>query len=146
MTATFDDRDQIRSAKARYCRFVDTQEWTQFATLMEPDLEVRVIDPAGVTIAAFDDRDSYVDAVIAFLEGARSIHQIHNEEFERISDTRIAAIWSMADKVIFPERQDGRPARMHGYGHYHELWRRGTEGWRLARVELRRTILDFIDP
>lgn len=142
---TVSDIEQVRRAKALYCRFVDTKEWARFSDLLEPAVHVQAYDPAGGTIAAFDDRGSYVDAVSAFLHGAQSIHQVHNDEIDQLSDTEISGIWSMEDVIVFPKNSDGRPARLHGYGHYHELWRRGPDGWRLARMELRRTILDIVD-
>jgi len=55
---------------------------------------------------------------------AQSSYQVHNDELAQVSDTEIRAIWSMEDCVIFPEADAGatRPARHHGYGHYHETW------------------------
>ncbi len=64
---------------------------------------------------------------------------------DQISDTEISAIWSMEDMLIFAKSSPDQPGRMHGYGHYYELWRRGPEGWRIARIDLRRTILEFSD-
>jgi hypothetical protein len=29
------------------------------------------------------------------------------------------------------------------YGHYHETWVQSAEGWRIARLQLRRTILEI---
>lgn len=48
----------------------------------------------------------------------------------------------MEDGIIFPPDASDRPARMRGYGHYHETWVRTPDGWRIARLELRRTLLE----
>lgn len=134
---------EVRRAKARYCRFIDTKQWDDFAELFVPDVTIRMVDPEGEVIAAFDDRDSFMAATRAFLQGARSSHHIHNEEIDRISDSEISAIWAMEDIVVNSNPAPGQPTRMHGYGHYHETWKRTPEGWRIARLELRRTILEF---
>jgi len=142
MNGTTYDTEQVRRAKARYCRFIDTRELEEFAELLEPDVEVRVFGTDGLLIASFDDRDGYMDAVRAHIDGAQTIHQIHNDEIDQVSETVISAIWSMEDVIVFPTAVAGSPARIQGYGHYHELWRLGPDGWRLARMELRRTILE----
>ncbi|ADH88614.1 conserved hypothetical protein [Ancylobacter novellus DSM 506] len=144
MDATRDDIEQVRRAKARYARFLDTKDWDGFAALFEPNVRVRMFDPAGNIIVSHDDRDSFVEAARVGLEGGQSIHQMHNDEIDRVSEDEISAIWSMEDMIIFRPGSVG-PGRMHGYGHYHELWRRGPDGWRIARLELRRTILEFTE-
>lgn len=137
--------EAVRRAKARYCRFVDTKEWGLFAELFEPSFKFRMLTPTGEVAVSFEDRDSYLEACRTFLEGARTIHQVHNDEIDQISDTEIVAIWSMEDLVIIPNPTGGRPTRMHGRGHYHERWTLGAEGWRIASVELRRTILETVN-
>jgi hypothetical protein len=144
MAISIDNIEQVRRAKARYARFLDTKDWDGFAGLFERAVEVRMFDPAGNTIVSHDNRDSFVAAARAGLEGGLSIHQMHNDEIDQISDTEISATWSMEDMILFRPGSEG-PRRMHGYGHYHELWRLGPDGWRIARLELRRTILEFTD-
>ena len=144
MDTARDNIEQVRRAKARYARFLDTKDWDGFVDLFEPAVQVRMFDPAGSLIVSHDDRDSFVAAARAGLEGGQSIHQVHNDEIDQISDTEISETWSMEDMIIFRPGSEG-PRRMHGYGHYHELWRLGPEGWRIARLELRRTILEFTD-
>jgi hypothetical protein len=138
--------EQVRAAKARYCRFVDTKQWENFSALLVANPQILVYDAAGQLIFTFDSREVYVDACRDYLEGAQSSHQVHNDELAQVSETEIQAIWSMEDCVIFPEADinvDPRPARHHGYGHYHESWVLEDGAWHLARVELRRTILEI---
>lgn len=138
--------EQIRRAKALYCRFVDTRQWTQFSELLEPKVQIRVFDPAGDIVSSFDDRDTYLGRVLEFLHGSQTIHQVHNDEIDLVSDAEVSGIWSMEDLIIWPKPNSGQPARLHGYGHYHDLWRLGPQGWRIARLELRRTILEITAP
>jgi hypothetical protein len=140
--ATLDLFEQIRSAKARYCRFLDTKQWAAFAELLMPAPAIRMFDPAGESIATFENREAFVASAEAFLAGAQSIHQVHNDELSHVSESEVRAIWSMEDCIVFPLDASDRPARMRGYGHYHETWLRTPDGWRITRLELRRTLLE----
>lgn len=136
--------DQVRAAKARYCRHADTKQWDAFASAFVAHPQILIYDAADQLMVSFETREAFVAAARGYLEGAQSIHQVHNEELTQLSDTEINAIWSMEDCVIFPDvADDPRPARHHGYGHYHERWILEDGAWRLARMELRRTILEI---
>lgn len=138
--------EQVRAAKARYCRFADTKQWDAFAALFVAAPQFQMYDVAGQLIYTFESRESFVAACRGYLEGAQSSHQVHNDELTQVSDTEIRAIWSMEDNVIFPAADvavDPRPARHHGHGHYHETWVLEDGSWRMAHMELRRTILEI---
>jgi hypothetical protein len=79
-----------------------------------------------------------------FLEGAQSIHHVHNAEIAVVGDDEVSAIWSMEDYIIFPDGDAERPKSMHGYGHYHETWRLAGGDWIITRLELRRTIVEIV--
>lgn len=133
--------EQVRRAKARYCRFVDTKRWGDLAGLFIDNPQIRIFDPDGQSIAEFDTRDAFVTAARILLEGAQSSHHVHNDEIDLVSVTEIAAIWAMEDIIVVRAPRPGQPSRLHGYGHYHECWTLTQEGWRIARLELRRTVL-----
>jgi SnoaL-like domain len=138
--------EQIRAAEARYCRFLDTKQWGDFAELLVLEVRVRMLDPDGQELAAFDHRDAFVASAREFLEGARSIHQVHNDELAMVSRHEVAATWSMEDCIVFPPGPRGTSASVHGYGHYHETWLERGDVWRIASLELRRTILETASP
>lgn len=136
----------VRIAKARYCRFVDTKQWEEFSSLFTAKPEVLIFDVNDQLIVGFDTREAFVGACRGYLTGAQSSHQVHNDELTQVSDTEIHAIWSMEDNIIFPEADeatDPRPARHHGFGHYHEVWRLENGQWQMASMQLRRTILEI---
>lgn len=135
--------ETIRRSKARYCRYVDTQNWPEFASLFSQSPTIRFLGEDGTVLADFNSVDEFVSVTKAHLSRARTIHQVHNDEIEVISENEVRAIWSMEDYLVFPDVSDGRPASMHGYGHYHETWRLEEGQWRLAQLELRRTILEI---
>ncbi|MGK9199741.1 nuclear transport factor 2 family protein [Sinorhizobium meliloti] len=135
--------DEIAMRKARYCRYVDTKHWEKFRELFADAPTIRFVDPEGHTIHAFTSVDEFVTTSASYLEGARTIHHVHNAEMERVAEGLVDAIWSMEDYLVFPPANDERPASMHGYGHYHETWEFLDGHWRIAKLELRRTILEF---
>lgn len=135
--------EQVRLAKARYCRFVDTKQWAAFADLLIPSPDIKIYDVAGDLLVAFTSREAFASAAKDYLAGAQSIHQVHNDELSQVSESAISAIWSMEDHILFPDQAGGRPSRHHGYGHYHENWVLTAAGWRIASLELRRTILEI---
>lgn len=132
----------IRVQKAKYCRFVDTKRWDDLADLLVEKPKLRFFAPDGTLLYGFDSTAEWIQLMRNYLNGAHTIHQVHNDEIEIIADSEVRAIWSMEDYLILAEGED-RPASMHGYGHYHETWRFAGGGWRLAELELRRTILEI---
>lgn len=135
--------DSVRRAKARYCRFVDTKDWPSFGALFIDRPMIHVFDTVGELIAAFDTREDYVAAAKVFVEGGQTIHQLHNDEVDQISNVEISAIWSMEDVLVFSNPRADQPLRQNGFGFYHETWTFSPAGWRIAKLELRRTILDI---
>jgi hypothetical protein len=135
-------RNIIREQKAKYCRFVDTKQWDKLCELLIEWPRLRFYDPDGTLLFAFDSAVEWLDLTSTMLEGARTIHQVHNDEIEFISNEEVRVTWSMEDYIIFAEGGDG-PKSLHGWGHYHETWRLIGASWRLSDLELRRTILQI---
>ena len=134
--------EAIRQQKARYCRYVDSRQWEEFRSLLKDDLEVRIFDPSGTVAASFDRAQDFVDSAREFLSGTQSAHQIHGSELTVNSDSSVSAIWSMEDYVV-KLQQGQRFEKFHGYGHYHEVWERDGDRWKIARLELRRIIVEI---
>ena len=135
--------ETVRQQKARYCRFIDTRQWEALAGLLKADIEVVIYDADDIVLATFSSAPAFITATQEFLADARSSHQVHNSELSVEADGRVAVIWSMQDRIVRTPR-DGTPATtMRGYGHYHEIWEHVGGAWLIARLELRRTILDI---
>ena len=135
--------ETVALRKARYCRYLDTKRWDDFAALFSEHPELTFYSPDGDIMAAFTSASDFVALTRDFLAGAQSIHQIYNAEIDVLSDGRASAIWSMEDYILFPAGDAKRPRSMHGYGHYHEIWTRSGNDWVIACMDLRRTILEF---
>jgi hypothetical protein len=132
----------ISDRKAKYCRYVDTKRWDDLSELLVEKPRLRFYDPQGALLSGFDTTEEWIATMKDYLDGAHTIHQVHNGEIEVVSDQEVRAIWSMEDYLILAAGPD-RPASMHGYGHYHETWILADGVWRIAAIELQRTILHF---
>ncbi|MET3528522.1 nuclear transport factor 2 family protein [Phenylobacterium koreense] len=135
--------EAIRRAKSRYCRFVDTKQWEAFERLALPDAPFTFRDVAGEIIQQFASPREMVAASRPLLAGARSLHRVSNSELTWRDDNTVAAIWAMTDRIVFPARDGQGDVSLRGAGHYHELWTRAGDGWRLAELELQRTFLEL---
>ena len=70
--------------------------------------------------------------VTSYTETAQTVHHAHTPIIEIVSDGEARGIWAMEDIV------DRGSEMIHGFGHYHEKYRRVDGKWRFAAVRLTR--------
>jgi SnoaL-like protein len=140
--------EAIRLLKARYFRLMDMKDWAGWAQLFTEDVAVRVdsaISDGRNLVAPFPlpaGRDAFVANNAEILRDTVTVHHGHMPEISILSETAASGIWAMEDKLIWP---DG--SRLHGYGHYHETYRKEADGeWRIASLDLTRLRLDHQPP
>jgi len=129
--------EQIKQTKARYFRFLDTQQWTQWRTCFTDHMQFYLgQDPKPVTSSG----DAFVAYVAKVLADTVTVHHGHMPEIELTSATTAKGIWAMFDWVEYqrePERS------FQGYGHYLEDYEKGTDGrWRIQSLRLTRLRTD----
>lgn len=130
---TADELDSLRVLKARYFRHLDAQDWPALRRLFTDEVEIDVSGDGGGVVR---DPDEFVGAVRVALDGARSVHHGHMPELELTSDTTARGVWAMEDRIWFPE---GSPVgHLHGFGHYHETYRKLAGVWRIETMRLTR--------
>jgi len=66
-------------------------------------------------------------------------HHIHLPEIELLGPTEARAIVPMEDVLIW--EKDGEPQWAHGYGHYHQSFRKVDRGWVITDHKLTRQYL-----
>jgi uncharacterized protein (TIGR02246 family) len=130
-----DDIEAIRQLKARYFRTMDTKDWTAMRDVFTDDVVMDTSDAGGETITGADAFVTYLERVIG---PATTVHQGHMPEIDLVSDTTATGIWALHDVVIFPGG-----ARLDGYGHYHETYRKVDAEWRIASSRLTRLHVDL---
>lgn len=133
-----DDIEAIRQLKARYFRTMDTKDWGEMRQVFTEDVVMDTSEAGG-------NVSQGIEAFMGFLEealdGAVTVHQGHMPEIELTSETTATGIWALHDVVIWPNGM-----RLDGYGHYHETYAKGDDGWRIASSKLTRLHTDVVMP
>ncbi len=136
--ARLDDIEAIKQLKARYFRMMDTKDWAGLATVFAADAQ---IDMTGEGARAIQTLDEFLPFLRSSVGAAVTVHHGHMPEIDVTSDDEAAGIWAMEDELWFP---DGSPVRhLHGYGHYHETYRRVGGAWAITSMRLSRLRRDI---
>lgn len=137
--------DELKQAKARYFRAVDTRDVELGRSLMAEDFigDYRGSCTDPTTGRNFvPDTDSVVRGRDAWSTDALtkanivSVHQGHNCEITFDSNTLARVIWSMTDRLYMPP--GAAFSQMTGYGHYHETYEKIGGAWKLKTLRLTR--------
>ncbi len=133
--------EDIKQLKARYFRLLDTKQWAAWEDLFTVDatLDIPQERPPGVkdALSLITGRATILAFVRKVLDDVVTVHHGHMPEIEVTSETTARAIWSMEDKLRWP---DGKT--LHGYGHYHETYEKDGGHWRIKTVKLTRLRVD----
>ena len=121
--------EQIKQLKARYFRFVDTQQWDALKEVFSEDAHLRW-GPEDDQV--FKGRERIISSLAANLAGATTTHHGHMPEIELIDEDHARGIWAMNDVVDHPDYL------LIGVGHYHEEYVRSDGRWQIHRLKLTR--------
>ena len=132
------DIEQIKQLKARYFRFIDTKQWDALRDLFTADAKHLLPSESGTGSDKFQTNDEYHPSISSVLADAMTVHHGHMPEIRLLSATEAEGIWAMFDYVDIPGA-----TKLHGYGHYHETYRKGPDGeWRISSKDNRRLRVD----
>jgi hypothetical protein len=131
-------RLEISTLKARNLRFLDTKQWAGYAAMLTEDF---VLDMGQSGNGPVHGRDAAVQATRVSLEGATSVHQAHQPEFEFKGD-EVHVTWAMHDRIV---RGPGQPS-LTIYGYHHDRWLRVGGEWKLAALRLSMLQVDVQPP
>lgn len=132
--------EEIRQLKAKYFYAYDHKDWAMWrdevwapaGRLEVPEMN-RNIGP----------REAMIEWVIAQAADQVSVHHGHTPIIDITSDTTATGIWAMEDKLWVVGESVVPYKFLHGYGHYHETYRKEADGWRIASVKLTRLRIDM---
>lgn len=138
-------QEEIRQLKARYFRSMDTKDWAGLTAVFAPDAELDMRGEAADKSKAAEGLVSGGENVGAFIRNAVfdlvTVHHGHMPEIEITSETTARGIWAMEDLLRWPE---GGPVKtLHGFGHYHETYRKVDGAWRIQTSRLSRLRVDI---
>lgn len=126
---------EIQSLKARYWHAVDGQDMAALRDVFAPDAVI----PAHGDIAETRSAEDFVANLIGMLRGARTHHFGGPGEITILSGSEARGVWAMEDRIWAPETGSNLPFRtLHGWGHYHDEYRRTEGGWKIQSFILKR--------
>jgi SnoaL-like domain len=131
-----DDSTEIGQLKARYFRTLDRKDWPGFRELFVPAVTFDFPGEGGF----LNGIDAFLATVVPALRTAITVHHGHMPEISVRGDDEAVGIWAMEDRLRFPAPHP--IVEIHGFGHYHDTFRRTPEGWRIASVRLERLTRD----
>lgn len=129
--------EALKRLKASYFYYVDTKQWDAWLDLFAPDGSFQWDDAIstmgrdGKPGRKFVGREA-LSSIREALATARTVHIGHSPIIDLVSETEARGIWGMEDIVEFPDQC------FHGYGHYHETYRKTGDGWRIQTSRLHR--------
>lgn len=144
---------EIQSVFAKRLRVMDTKQWDLYPTCHTDDVvSESYADVPDANRPQADGRANKVVGAVALtkaisglLDGdtkVTTVHHGHLPEIELTSPTTARGIWAMEDELWW---QNGAVTEhMHGYGHYHEEYRKVDGRWlisyrKLTRLRVTRT-------
>jgi uncharacterized protein (TIGR02246 family) len=133
-----DDIEAIKQLKARYFRTMDTKDWAGMRQVFTDDVVIDTAEAGGSVVTGADDFMTFLQEALG---GATTVHQGHMPEIDVTSDATATGTWALNDIVIWPNGM-----RLDGYGHYHETYAKGADGWRISSSKLTRLHIDFQMP
>lgn len=127
---TLADLRAIEALKSRYCRALDTKDWTGFRALFTDDFVSDTRESGGIVTHGADE---FVAFVRTALGGCVTVHHVQQPEIELSSAVAAHGIWAMQDVVrVLPG------LTLHGFGHYLETYEKTGGEWRIKTSRLTR--------
>jgi len=82
------------------------------------------------------DLTAFMPYLRSNIEAVTIVHHGHVPEIDVTSETTATGVWAREDEVWWPE---GAPLRhLHGYGHYHDTYRKIDGAWKIATMKITR--------
>ncbi|PXW30370.1 UNVERIFIED_CONTAM: SnoaL-like protein [Williamsia faeni] len=143
--------EEIKRVFAARLRCMDTKQWHEYAPLhtddvvsetwggLPEDKQPRTGDTANRVVG----KKKLAEAIRALLDGpvcVTTAHHGHTPEIELTSDTTARGIWAMEDMLWW--RDGDEELHLHGYGHYHEEYRKEDGRWLISYRKLTRLRVD----
>ena len=129
--------EAIKQLKARYCRYLDTKDWTAWRGIFSDDFLSDTSQAGGKVIRGADD---FVAFTSKSLGNRATAHQVHAPEIELTSATTARGIWALEDVVRLAPG-----VNLRGYGHYHEIYEKIDGQWLITSSTLTRLREDIFN-
>jgi len=132
------DIEIIKQLKARYFRTMDIKDWPGMREVLSDDVIMDSSEAGGMVITGAANCISFLENTLA---GVITVHHGHMPEIALTSATTATGIWAMEDMLRWPNGSE-----LHGYGHYHESYRKTDGRWHISALKLTRLRTDMRPP
>ncbi len=140
--------EEIKRLKARYWHGVDSKDRVMLGSVFTNPVKIETEKdgPGGEPKFKTDSVDEFLHHVI---DGAtrmqlETVHQGQLMDLEFLSDDEAEGLWLLEDRLWAAGDRSLAPFReMHGWGRYHERYRKTPLGWRIEAMTLIRLRADI---
>lgn len=142
------DLEAIRAVFARRLYVMDTKQWDGYGPCHTEGV-VSESWAAGGGEARVKGRQALTEKIRDTLDGASPVTSVHHGHTPLIEyagphpetdEPTATGIWAMEDRLWW--QVDGRERWLHGWGHYHERYRRVDGHWLISYRRLERIRVD----
>ena len=133
--------EEIKRLKSKYFYYLDYKDWTRWkAEVWAPDARLEVPEVSMVLVGV----DNIIKYTSEHAGNQISTHHGHMPDIEILSDDTAKGVWAMEDILRLPKDQPSEYGYtyLHGFGHYHESYVRGSAGWRIKSTRLVRLYVE----
>lgn len=145
--------EEIKQVFSARLRVMDTRQWHLYAGLHTDDVVSETwgglpSDTQPVTDGSANrvvGNQTLANTIQQLLDGPvqlTTVHQAHTPEIELTSATTARGVWAMEDHLWWIDEATGEELHLHGYGHYHEEYRRVDGRWLISYRSLSRLRVD----
>jgi len=117
--------EAIKLLKARRIRAMDEKRWSDYESMHAEDhISETYGDEPAIGTRANTERLS------AALANIVTVHHAHTPEIVLTAPDTATGVWAMEDMLFW--KQGDEDHWLHGFGHYHERYRKGRVGWQFV--------------
>jgi hypothetical protein len=113
----------IKQLKGRYCRYLDTKDWSAWRDIFTDDFVSDTAEAGGQVIVGADEFVAYIRKTLG-KPTQPTVHQVHAPEIDVLSETTARGVWALEDVVRLAPG-----VNLKGYGHYHETYEKVDGKW-----------------
>lgn len=128
--------EDIKNLKARRIRAMDEKRWADYEAMHAED-HVSETYAGGEPAVGAKANTARLAKVLGHIT---SVHHAHTPEISFSSGTTAEGVWAMEDMLFWKQGEESH--WLHGYGHYHEKYRKGANGWQFVHRRLTRIRVD----
>ena len=138
------DIEDIKQLKARYCRLIDQKKWKELEAdfVTEATIEISGAPGGADDTQQFNSAHAFIEGLQQLMGPLVSVHQVHAPEIEILDAGNAQGTWTISDRLVFP---DGKLKVLHGWGIYHETYKKISGSWHFASVKLERLLVEPVE-